>query len=161
MAAIEVRTLTSDDWQLSRDLRLTALRDSPGAFLSTAAREEAYDETLWRSRTPTTAVAFRDRDAVGIVGWYRPDPAVQRLDLVSMWVRADARGSAAATRLVEHVIAVAGTELELVLGVMADNVRARALYERMGFVTVSDADPDGIATGSPMQMVYAPAAPPD
>lgn len=51
-----------------------------------------------------------------------------------MWVRSDARGSTVASRLVDHVLAVAGTERELVLGIMADNARARAFYERVGFI---------------------------
>ncbi|WP_432824304.1 GNAT family N-acetyltransferase [Dactylosporangium sp. CA-092794] len=43
-----VRPLTADEWQLKRDLRLTALKDSPAAFASTYAREAHRSESEWR-----------------------------------------------------------------------------------------------------------------
>ena len=143
MTDIEVRTPAPDDWELLRDLRLEALRDSPEAFSSSVSRETAFEESLWRSRTPTAGVAFRDGEPVGLVGWHRPDDA-EHFELVSMWVRADARGSDVATRLVEFVVlAVSGAPLAL--GVVRDNDRAHAFYTRVGFV--DDGAEIGAVTG--------------
>ena len=38
MSEITVRALGEEDWQEFRDIRLTALLDSPGAFVATAAQ---------------------------------------------------------------------------------------------------------------------------
>ncbi|MER7279978.1 GNAT family N-acetyltransferase [Dactylosporangium sp. NPDC000244] len=46
---MEVRPLTPGEWQLKRDLRLSALKDSPHAFASTWARETKRGEADWRT----------------------------------------------------------------------------------------------------------------
>nr|BFE58646.1 hypothetical protein GCM10020063_031720 [Dactylosporangium thailandense] len=46
---MEVRPLTPGEWQLKRDLRLSALKDSPHAFASTWAREAKRGEADWRT----------------------------------------------------------------------------------------------------------------
>ena len=45
----QVELLTHDDWDQLRHIRLTALNDSPHAFLSTYARELSYGEQEWRT----------------------------------------------------------------------------------------------------------------
>jgi ribosomal protein S18 acetylase RimI-like enzyme len=55
--------------------------------------------------------------------------------LWGMYVRPEARGSGLATALVETVLEHASKEVEQVqLTVVVNNLRARRLYERMGFV---------------------------
>jgi hypothetical protein len=49
---VDVRALSGDEWQLKRDLRLTALKDSPDAFASSYAREAHRSETDWRTWPP-------------------------------------------------------------------------------------------------------------
>ena len=44
MSEINVRALGEEDWQQYRDIRLTALQESPEAFVATDAQEEALDE---------------------------------------------------------------------------------------------------------------------
>ncbi|WP_433604334.1 GNAT family N-acetyltransferase [Dactylosporangium sp. CA-139114] len=46
---MEVRPLTPGEWRLKRDLRLSALKDSPHAFASTWAREAKRGEADWRT----------------------------------------------------------------------------------------------------------------
>ena len=43
-----VRVVDGDDWRTWREIRLRALRDSPSAFGSTYAREEALTERRHR-----------------------------------------------------------------------------------------------------------------
>jgi hypothetical protein len=80
------------EWQVVRDLRLLALETDPASFGSTLAREVAYDETLWRSRTENTFLAWAEDQAVGLAGGVWGDDA----EVVSLWVAPAhrARGSA-------------------------------------------------------------------
>ncbi len=45
-----VREATTEEWQVLRDIRLTALQDAPGAFGSTYAEQAASKEADWRRR---------------------------------------------------------------------------------------------------------------
>ena len=139
MVAVEVRTLTTAEWELLRDVRFTSLRDAPEAFTSTVAREEHFPAEVWQLRTGTSAIAFVDGRPAGIVGWHRPEDAADT-ELVGMWVEPASRGTDVAASLVAHVVA-ATTGEPLVLHVLPTNERARALYRKAEFV---DEDVDTI-----------------
>jgi ribosomal protein S18 acetylase RimI-like enzyme len=144
MATVEIRTLTTGEWALLRDVRFASLRDAPDAFTSTVEREEHYAPEVWQLRTGTSAIAFVDGRPVGIAGWHRPD-GFDHTELVGMWVDPGCRGSDVATRLVAHV--VAATERDpLVLHVLPTNERAQALYRKAGFV----ADGTDVIGGRPL-----------
>ena len=132
-----VRRAVPGDEPILRELRLQALTDAPDAFSSSYERELARTPEDWRrwlspgvtlflekSGTPRGLVAgLHDRENAGIV------------QLMSMWVHPDLRGSGAADALVsEHFAWARGAGATLVrLEVMATNERARRLYERHGF----------------------------
>jgi ribosomal protein S18 acetylase RimI-like enzyme len=139
MRTAEIRTLTTDEWALLRDVRFASLRDAPDAFTSTVADEDQYPPEVWQLRTGTSAIAFAAEEPIGIAGWHRPDDG-DATELVGMWVRADHRGTGIARRLVEHVIAATAGE-PLVLYVLPANERAQALYRKAGFVP-DDLEPD-------------------
>ena len=71
------------------------------------------------------------------------------VDLISMWVRPDARGSGVGDRLVNEVARWArehGAD-RLRLSVRTHNARAKALYHRAGFALTDESGdllPDGV-----------------
>ena len=69
MTDITVRALGVDDWEQYRSVRLTALHDSPEAFVATHDEEQAEPEEFWRARMErsTRLLAERDGRPVGIV----------------------------------------------------------------------------------------------
>jgi hypothetical protein len=86
---IRIRSLTSDDWQILRAVRLRSLQDSPQAFTSTYGQESEFDEATWREQTEGCQwfVAY-DGDqsveiAAGVPGWTN-DPT--KRELIGMWV---------------------------------------------------------------------------
>lgn len=91
---VSVRATGPGDWELVRDVRLAALRDAPDAFASTYEREAAYTEEQWRGwfsdRFAMFLAHLEDRaKPAGLAGVFDRDDGA---DLVSMWVRPDARG---------------------------------------------------------------------
>ena len=55
---IALRTLTADDWQLWRELRLEALREAPYAYGSTLAQWQGAGDTEQRWRYRLDSVQF-------------------------------------------------------------------------------------------------------
>jgi len=133
-----VREITADDWELMRDVRLSALAEAPSAFGSTYAREVAFGEPQWRGRINDRSVTFfahvdpADPAPVGLAGVYVEDGVA---DLVSMWVSPSARGRRVGEALVEAAASWAAARdfSALFLWVTESNTAARRLYERCAF----------------------------
>ena len=142
---VEICQATLADTQLIASLRLRALRDAPGAFLS---RYEDYPElghedwqkvvTQW-TRPPDNAVfvATQGEFGVGMCGGFELTP--ERVMLVAMWVIPELRGSPVARQLVGHVLDFARGRGVADVGawVVEDNHRAMRFYRKHGF------EPDG------------------
>ncbi|HEY0717553.1 MAG TPA: GNAT family N-acetyltransferase [Streptosporangiaceae bacterium] len=142
----ELRTVGADDWRAMRDIRLDALRDAPYAFASTYAREAAFPEQIWRerARSGNSILAYRPefgQQPVGLVGSIQDVP--DELELVSMWVRPQARGRQVGPALIEAVVERArrGQQSRVHLWVTESNVPARRLYERCGFSLTGERQP--------------------
>jgi GNAT superfamily N-acetyltransferase len=144
-AMVLVREVTADDWELMRDVRLTALAEAPYAFGSTYEQEAVFTESQWRGRINERSVtffAYRDAGSgpVGLAGVYVEDGAA---NLVSMWVLPAARGRGVGEALVEAAASWArargfGT---LFLWVTESNAPARRLYARCGFTPTGKRQP--------------------
>ena len=132
---VRVVRLRPDDWQEFRDVRLASLADAPGAFGSRHADWVEVDEARWRSRlvdVPLTVVARVDGAPVGVVCGAPGDGEVE---LISMWVAPDHRGTGLARRLIDAVVAWATVRGRgTVLMVREDNAPAIEAYRRAGFV---------------------------
>jgi GNAT superfamily N-acetyltransferase len=155
--SVTVESVGPDDWRRWRDLRLAGLRDAPEAFGSSYADWRDADEQRWRARISAPGnlmVASLDGVPVGMVGCGEPRAGV--VELISMWVRPDARGRGVGDTLVEAVVDRARTvgAGAVELCVMEGNEPAERLYERHGFARtggVRPGPPDG-STGTQIVM---------
>ncbi len=141
-ADISVRPAGPDDWEMVRDLRLAALRDAPPAFESTYEGERDRAEVAWRAwldrPTGTLVVASMDGLPVGLAGGYIEDAG--HVELVSMWVRPEARGRGIGAALVMELARWAREQAApaIRLWVTRDNEVAERLYSRQGFVRTGE-----------------------
>lgn len=147
---IDIEVLGEDDWQVVRDVRLRALRDSPQAFGSTLAREEAFREQHWRMRLRSSPwwVARRagqpDSRVIGLASMIsEPGSTDDDRHVVGLWVDPDARRQGVATALLGAVAAAArAQEVRTVsLWVADDNDAAVRLYGRLGFAPTGERQP--------------------
>ena len=146
MSEISVRPLGEEDWQRYRDTRLTALRESPEAFVATADEESGFGEDVWRSRMTRSArlLAERDGEPVGIVSVGRSsDDNPNTSELFGLWVSPEARGSGVATALVRAGAHLARDEgkTQLAYWVGTDNGRAVAFASGFGFRPTAERRP--------------------
>lgn len=148
---VDVLVLTSGDWRLWRHLRLAALAEAPGAFGSTFAEWSGSGDTdaRWRARLAGVGlnlVLTVGGEPLGMVSATAHN-ADGEVELISLWVAPARRGRGVGDEAVQQVAAWACNQHPgdaLVLSVKTDNGRARALYERHGFVDAgpSPDDPD-------------------
>jgi ribosomal protein S18 acetylase RimI-like enzyme len=147
-----IRRVLPEEWQVYRQVRLTALAEAPYAFMSTLEREQGFGEDVWRQRldsaTAATFLAWRNGEPAGTATGKVDDPADEYAvpgtwQLVGMWVDPRARGLGVADELVDTVASHARAEgaVSLVLWVTEVNDRARAFYKRMGFVPTGARQP--------------------
>jgi GNAT superfamily N-acetyltransferase len=147
-----VRETAMADWQALRDIRLRALREAPDAFSSTYADQVRFGEADWRQRiarggtflawipevSPPEASTF---EPAGMAGGYQQKPGM--VELISMFVRPQARGHGVGEALIDAVIgwARARDATSVHLWVTETNSRARLLYERCGFAVTAERQP--------------------
>ena len=138
MADITVRTLTEEQWDQYRSVRLAALRESPEAFVASHAEETEYDEDFWRTRMRRSQrlLAEVDGEAVGTasVGEVDADDGCHA-ELFGLWVSPALRGKGIATQLVSAGAksAAASGRSHLYYWVGTDNGRAVAFASGFGF----------------------------
>lgn len=147
---LDIKTLTPDDWTLTRQLRLASLLDAPEAFGGTYEATAQRTQEQWRD-WPTGGqpfAAFLDGSPVGIACGV-PSPDAERDYLISMWVEPAARGHKVGAALIDAVAAWArerGRRI-LELDVYETNQPAYRAYLRAGFTVVGPcADHPGAVT---------------
>jgi GNAT superfamily N-acetyltransferase len=159
-----VRRVRPDEGLRLRALRLRALADTPEAFGSTLAREEAFAEAVWHERATqgalgkisVTYVAEEGDRWVGLVTGLADDADEPRPALMGMFVEGAARGRGVGAALVE---AVAGWARDrgaprLYLGVTSVDGPAFRLYSRRGFRATGRTSPlDHTPSSSVIEMV--------
>jgi ribosomal protein S18 acetylase RimI-like enzyme len=141
-----VRPFQSHEWRLFRELRLEALRESPNAFGSTLAREEAFTEQEWITRLALGAASPLDQPlvaedsgrAVGLA-WVRIDATdLSTATLYQVWVHPEYRRRGIGQRLLAFAVAWAkeAGATTLVLSVACGPDSAIEFYRRAGFMDV-------------------------
>ena len=141
---LRVEPVTDATWRAYRDVRQAALIDSPRAFWTTYAQSAARTDEDWRALVATGPALWLAWDLdrpVGTVGLaHGDDQPDDEVYLVGMWVAAPARGSGAATALVEAALAHAADvgRRRVVLDVARENTRACRFYLRRGFALTGE-----------------------
>src|ERR1700751_4470313 len=132
---LDIELLSSDEWPKLRDTRLSALRVSPDAFLSTLAREEAFTEDMWRAEfiRGEWNVGFDAGQPVSLIGTTRePDMPMDQCYLGYLWVAPRFRRQGTAFRMVAEVLGrlqKSGVRT-VFLWVLDGNDSAMRLYQR-------------------------------
>jgi ribosomal protein S18 acetylase RimI-like enzyme len=146
----EIRRVHPDDWSTLREVRLTALADTPSAFASTLERESGYDEARWRQWIAGIGcfLAWGGDEPAGVAGALLLDNG--EWHVVSMWVSPQARGSGVAHHLIEAAVEYMRAQgaQEITLWVTDGNDRARVFYERAGFHLTGKRQP--VRPGEPL-----------
>jgi GNAT superfamily N-acetyltransferase len=142
MSDITVRALGENEWEQYRSVRLSALEESPDAFVATADEERGYEEDFWRTRMRRSQrlIAEQEGAPVGVasIGQARQDGEKDNdrvAELFGLWVAPAARGTGVATQLVQAGADAARQQgrSHLAYWVGADNGRAVAFASGFGF----------------------------
>lgn len=130
--------LNEGEWRRLRGVRLAALRESPGAFLSTYSEELKLQEQGWRTEFTRGEwiVEIRNRKTIALIGATREqDTPPDECYLEYIWVSPRFRRRGVATALVKSTIRrllnLGFTTIWL--WVLDGNESAKRLYEKCGF----------------------------
>ncbi len=143
--SIQIVPLTEQDWHRAKEIRLRALADTPDAFGSTLAVEEAFPEAEWRRRLApddrVTFVAEKNGQDVGLVVCAPFEGQPDTAGLFSMWTAPDVRRQGVGGALIRAVTewAEARGYKQIALDVADTNTAAVAAYARMGFAPTGEA----------------------
>ena len=140
-----IRPCLEEDWYALKEMRLTALLDTPTAFGVSHATASLYTEQQWRERAagshPKFWLAWLDGEPVGMIGGGVRQK--NRYNLIAMWTVPRVRGSGIAAQLVEAVKAdaLARGHGSVFLDVAPDNGRAAGFYLKQGFAFIDEWEP--------------------
>jgi GNAT superfamily N-acetyltransferase len=144
--SLKIRRIRADEGLALRALRLAALADSPMAYGSTFAREDAYPEAVWHERAAAgaaggnvvTIVAEHEGRLVAMASGLGSGPETQdgsQPTMVGVFVEGRARRQGIGVALIETIVgwARARGSTRLTVWITANNEPAHALYRRCGF----------------------------
>ena len=148
MVNLQIITLTPDEWQLYRQIRLEALLLEPQAFGSSYADAVQRPDSSWQERLVEAQAGkkgwllfAKESDRItGMVGAYRVDDS-DVVEIISVYVTKEKRGQGVATALMAAILEEVGRSgifRKAVLSVNADQTAAVALYRRFGFQIVGE-----------------------
>ncbi|MNJ07411.1 putative acetyltransferase [compost metagenome] len=142
---MDIRSTQTKDWLLLKQVRLAALLDAPTAFGVRYQTAASNSDEQWQERASPGGtefwLAFEGNKPVGMIG--AAVSGTNRFNLTGMWVEPAARGSGAATQLIEAVKSRAlerGYE-QVVLDVSPENKSASSLYLKQGFSFMDEWEP--------------------
>ena len=136
---VKIESMGADGWERVRDVRLAALLDTPDAFGRLHVEEVDREPAVWQERLASqdsvTFLAVEGAQDVGIVSVAKYSGKSHAAGIFSMWAAPGARGSGAASGLMEAAIAWvrAGNFERVLLEVGDGNARAIGFYARYGF----------------------------
>lgn len=135
---IVIKSLSPDDWEKFRDIRLEALRTDPLAFGSSYEGEKNLEESVWQERIENTLFALSENTPVGMIAFsFEKKIKIKHVAYIhGVYVRPEFRGKEIGKKLIEHVLKVirqnnAITKIRLT--VTSEQVAALNLYKSYGF----------------------------
>lgn len=136
----QIKLLHPDEWTELRDIRLSALQESPCSFLSTYELEKDYGEERWRAeftRGDWNIGTIEGRPASLLGATREPDMPHHECYLESLWVSPAYRRRGVALKMVTTVIERLQTYgvRTAFLWVIDGNEIAMTLYKQLGFVS--------------------------
>jgi ribosomal protein S18 acetylase RimI-like enzyme len=141
---LELALLGTDDWQILREVRLRALKDSPTAYISEYQEESAWDEAAWRRRFLQRhwAVAHRAGAIIGLASSVLVDerPPHER-HIESVWVDPRYRRTGVLRALLTHLATAEPDVTDWRIWVLDTNDIARNVYARLGFRPTDEQQP--------------------
>jgi len=146
-----VDVVTVDDWRRLRDIRLTALKTDPTAFLGRHETEAAFAEQRWRQEFERGEWHVMDaadkgpgRQDVGLLGVTRlPGTPTWGCYLEYLWVAPGVRRAGVASNLLRTVLDRlhhSGVRTAWVY-ILDGNTPAMRLHQRFGFQSIGDVQP--------------------
>jgi ribosomal protein S18 acetylase RimI-like enzyme len=135
---VDFRVLNEHEWFTLRNIRLTALKDSPDMFLATYDRELEFDEAVWRDEFVRGhwVIGTLDGKPMCLAGLVKAPEITSRDRYIEyMWVDPLYRRSRVAVKMLEFVFdyaRLAGLR-RIYLYVLDGNEPAFMLYKGVGF----------------------------
>jgi ribosomal protein S18 acetylase RimI-like enzyme len=155
----DIRPLVPDEWFILRDIRLTALSESPHAFLSSYERERVYGEDQWRAEFTRGDwnVGFMEGRPASLLGVTRePDTPAGECYLEYLWVAPDRRRRHLALDMIVDVLdrlRARGMRTAF-LWVLDGNEVAMSVYRRAGFMSTNHRQPLVARPGRTEERLY-------
>lgn len=148
---VNVRLLSSKDWEGWKQFRLDALQDAPTSFASSFTEESSCTNGKFQEDLVKNAVfgAFIDDTLVACAGFYRlhGTKTQHRGVLWGMYTKPTYRRRGLASRLIEAVVAHAkDCVMQLHLTCVTTNITALHLYQKHGF-TIYGTEPNALKIG--------------
>jgi GNAT superfamily N-acetyltransferase len=147
---LEFQVLAADDWELLRDVRLQALKDSPAAYMSSYETEVTWTEASWRRSFANAlwVVPRSRRRIVGLARSLRVDgrPPDER-HLEAVWVEPRHRRTGVMRAILRYLTELEPEVHDWLLWVLDHNADAYLVYERLGFEPTGERQLLGDASG--------------
>jgi len=141
-----ITLLAPHEWLRLRDVRLSALRESPDAFLSTYEQEKRYNEKQWRAEfiRGDWNIGLVQERPVSLLGvTHEVDAPAGEFYIEYLWVAPECRRSGIARTMLTDVLSRqrnAGTRT-VFLWVLDGNELAMHLYKTVGFSSTNHRQP--------------------
>ena len=150
---IEIKTLTADDWEKYRNIRLECLKNDPTAFGSSYEESKDISEDIWRKRIDNVIFALAGDIPVGmIVVIFQTRIKTKHVaEIHGFYVSTKARGQGIGSQLMEAAlkkIKMNSDIKKVKLEVNSAQDSAVRLYQKFGFETIGKRSKELLIEGS-------------
>lgn len=142
----DIELLAPDQWTRLRDLRLSALQDSPSMFLATYDRERTFSQEQWRAEFDRGEWYYctADGQPISLLGVTRePGRPADECYIEYLWVSPGFRRRGVALNMLKSILrSVRDSGVRTAyLWVLDGNDSAVRLYRQVGFVSTNHLQP--------------------